>query len=59
MPQWDWGAAGPPDTSAAAAQDEQEPVTLPGPDEAVSFASHIRPLLREHDRQSMIFAFGL
>ena len=32
---------------------------MPGPDEQVSFAAHIRPLFRERDRQSMSFAFGL
>ena len=32
---------------------------LPGPDEAVSFDAHIRPLFRERDRQSMSFVFDL
>ena len=32
---------------------------MPGPDESVSFAAHIKPLFREHDRQSMSFAFDL
>ncbi|HLX48039.1 MAG TPA: ferritin-like domain-containing protein [Streptosporangiaceae bacterium] len=61
--RWDWTAAGPPDTS----QDDQdgkdaqpmEDVPLPGPDEPVSFETHIRPLFREKDRQSMSFAFDL
>ena len=39
--------------------DDQEEVTLPGPDETVSFATHIKPLFREHDRKSMAFAFDL
>jgi CDGSH-type Zn-finger protein/truncated hemoglobin YjbI len=56
-PAWDWGPAGPPAGEAAPASPEE--VTLPGPDEAVSFAAHIRPLFREHDRQSMSFAFDL
>ena len=34
-------------------------MTLPGPDEAVSFEAHIKPLFRERDRQSMSFAFDL
>jgi CDGSH-type Zn-finger protein/truncated hemoglobin YjbI len=60
-PLWDWGPAGPPaeepaPTSAAASAED---VTLPGPDETVSFAAHIKPLFREHDRQSMTFAFDL
>ena len=32
---------------------------MPGPDETVSFAAHIKPLFREHDRKSMTFAFDL
>jgi CDGSH-type Zn-finger protein/truncated hemoglobin YjbI len=63
VPRWDWTAAGPPDVAAASAvasQDSQPAeVPLPGPDEAVSFATHIRPLFRERDRQSMSFAFDL
>ncbi|MDX6337462.1 MAG: hypothetical protein QOG05_4802 [Streptosporangiaceae bacterium] len=60
VPTWDWGPGGPPapakqDTSEDAAQ----PVTLPAPDEAVSFSAHIRPLFRDRDRQSMSFAFDL
>jgi CDGSH-type Zn-finger protein len=65
-PLWDWGAAGRPPgasaTSAAAqpatAQPADEPV-LPGPDEPVSFAQHIKPLFRDKDRQSMSFVFDL
>jgi CDGSH-type Zn-finger protein/truncated hemoglobin YjbI len=57
-PAWDWGPAGPP-APAAAATEEDAPVTLPGPDETVSFAAHVKPLFREHDRKSMTFAFDL
>jgi len=32
---------------------------LPGPDETVSFEANLKPLFREHDRQSMSFAFDL
>ena len=32
---------------------------MPGPDETVSFETHIKPLFREHDRKSMTFAFDL
>ena len=32
---------------------------MPGPDEALSFGAHIRPLFRQRDRQSMSFAFDL
>ncbi len=61
-PAWDWGPGGPPAEEAApagTAADNQEAITLPGPDETVSFAAHIKPLFREHDRQSMSFAFDL
>jgi hypothetical protein len=32
---------------------------LPGPDEPVSFDTHIKGLFREQDRKSMMFAFDL
>jgi CDGSH-type Zn-finger protein/truncated hemoglobin YjbI len=57
-PAWDWGPAGPPAPAAVAAE-EDAPVTLPGPDETVGFAAHVKPLFREHDRKSMTFAFDL
>jgi truncated hemoglobin YjbI len=72
-PRWDWTPAGPPDTTAGSGQagtpgsqdgqadqaDQAAAVTLPGPDEPVSFAAHIKPLFRDKDRQSMSFAFDL
>ena len=68
-PAWDWGPAGPPQPSTAQASPAQAstarppaaeaPVTLPAPDETVSFAAHVKPLFREHDRKSMTFAFDL
>ena len=59
-PPWDWGPAGPPaEAPAQPSAGYQEEVTLPGPDETVSFAAHIKPLFREHDRKSMAFAFDL
>ena len=60
-PRWDWGPAGPPaeEPPQAAAGDDTEEVSLPGPDETVSFEAHIRPLFREQDRTSMSFAFDL
>ncbi len=57
-PRWDWGPAGPPAPAPVVAEAETE-VTLPGPDDTVSFAAHIKPLFREHDRKSMTFAFDL
>ena len=60
VPHWDWTPARPVSPPAAAAAGQPgEPVTLPGPDEQVSFATHIKPLFRERDRQSMSFAFDL
>lgn len=72
VPAWDWSAAGPPDTTAqpdpgqpkpnpgpTGSGDQDEPVTLPGPGQPVSFASHIKPMFRATDRQSMQFAFDL
>jgi CDGSH-type Zn-finger protein/truncated hemoglobin YjbI len=70
-PSWDWGSAGlPPEASASAsAQDDQQATEqdnqqatepdLPGPDEPLSFARHIKPLFREKDRTSMSFVFDL
>ncbi len=60
VPRWDWGPAGPPSpaTAADAAHATGEP-ELPGPDETVSFARHIKPLFRDGDRKSMSFAFDL
>jgi len=63
VPRWGWGPAGPPGTRAAEPADDdgadQAPVTLPGTGQPVSFATHIRPMFRERDRQSMSFAFDL
>jgi CDGSH-type Zn-finger protein/truncated hemoglobin YjbI len=58
-PAWDWGPAGPPAEESAPASTSTEEVALPGPGETVSFAAHVKPLFREHDRQSMSFAFDL
>ena len=58
-PDWDWGPAGPPSDEAGAAAEARPDVTLPGPDEMVSFAAHIKPLFRESDRRSMSFVFDL
>lgn len=59
VPHWDWGTAGPPiSTTALAPLPAMEPAaTAEG--EPVSFATHIQPLFRERDRQSMAFAFDL
>jgi CDGSH-type Zn-finger protein len=61
LPSWDWGPAGPPAPEPAAAPDgvADVPVPVPGPGEPVSFGTHIKPLFRPLDRQSMTFAFDL
>jgi hypothetical protein len=38
---------------------EEAPPQLPDPDQPLSFEAHIKPLFREHDRESMQFAFDL
>ena len=57
---WGWGPAGPPPAATpATAGDDGQQAVLPAPGEVVTFAAHIKPLFREHDRQSMSFAFDL
>ncbi len=56
---WDWSPAGPPAETPAAPSAPAAEVTVPGPDETVSFAAHVKPLFREHDRKSMTFALDL
>jgi truncated hemoglobin YjbI len=57
---WDWGPAGPPEAAMPTASGDDGPqAALPGPDETVTFAAHIKPLFRERDRKSMSFAFDL
>ena len=60
-PRWGWGPGGPPAAQAApAAGDAAVPAgPLPGPDQPVGFAAHVKPLFRPRDRQSMSFAFDL
>jgi CDGSH-type Zn-finger protein/truncated hemoglobin YjbI len=59
VPDWGWGPAGPPSQEAGAAAEAVPDATLPGPDETVSFETHIKPLFRESDRRSMSFVFDL
>jgi CDGSH-type Zn-finger protein/truncated hemoglobin YjbI len=59
VPRWDWSAGGGPATSEETADVSQPSVTLPAPDETVGFEAHVRPLFRERDRTSMLFAFDL
>jgi hypothetical protein len=59
VPRWYWGPSGPPAPAQPSADAGQPEVTLPGPDETVSFEAHVKPLFREHDRKSMAFALDL
>jgi len=63
MPRWDrvcqaypWARVS---ALAPAAEDTDTAIVVPGPDEEVGFAAHIKPLFRARDRQSMAFAFDL
>src|SRR5579859_1341787 len=59
-PRWDWGPGGPPAEPQGEPGQVAEPAAqLPGPDEQVGFAAHIKGLFRDRDRQSMSFAFDL
>jgi truncated hemoglobin YjbI len=69
VPRWWWVCDATPGSrvSALAEQTSQEDAQfsrpdeaeLPGTDERISFAQHIKPLFREGDRRSMRFAFDL
>ena len=38
---------------------EESTLSLPGPDQAIGFTEHIKPLFRASDRQAMQWAFDL
>jgi truncated hemoglobin YjbI len=63
VPKWGWGSAGAPGgrifALAPAETDTDSGVTLPAPEETVTFSRHIRSLFRASDRRSMQFAFDL
>src|SRR5262249_59914175 len=62
MPRWWWvcdAYAGARVSALAPVDEAPAPVSLPGPDEVVSFEAHVKPLFRERDRTSMRFAFDL
>jgi truncated hemoglobin YjbI len=62
VPRWSWVNDAYPDARVSAlrpAEEKEQPVNLPGPDDPISFAAHIKPLFREGDRRSMRFAFDL
>jgi truncated hemoglobin YjbI len=61
MPRWWWVCNAEPRfrTSALAPVENAPEVVLPTAEETVSFATHIKPLFRSRDRESMKFAFDL
>jgi CDGSH-type Zn-finger protein/truncated hemoglobin YjbI len=62
MPRWWWVCDATPGSRVSALAhdiEEDEALSLPGPDEAVTFGTHVRRLFRRVDRQSMMFAFDL
>jgi len=64
MPRWSWVCDATPGSRVSAlepsgAETAEAAVELPGPDEAVGFEQHVKPLFRERDRKSMRFAFDL
>jgi CDGSH-type Zn-finger protein/truncated hemoglobin YjbI/ferredoxin len=62
VPRWWWVCDAYPWSRAHASKDaieDQAPPELPAPDEPLSFTTHIRPLFRQRDRDSMSFAFDL
>ena len=62
VPRWSWVSDATPGSRVSALAEptaQQEEADLPGPDQPVSFAQHIKPLFREGDRRSMRFAFDL
>jgi CDGSH-type Zn-finger protein/truncated hemoglobin YjbI len=62
VPQWWWVCNAKPGSRISAlapAEEMQQPVALPGPNESVNFIQHIKPLFRRMDRESMSFVFDL
>ena len=62
VPRWWWVCNATPGSRASALAPQEGPdksISLPGPDQPVSFAQHIKPLFRKMDRESMSFVFDL
>jgi truncated hemoglobin YjbI/CDGSH-type Zn-finger protein len=64
VPRWWWVCDATPGSRVSAlepvaAETANAAIELPGPDDAVGFDLHIKPLFRARDRQSMKFAFDL
>lgn len=62
VPRWWWVCNAKPGSRISALApppDLAQTVVLPGPDDPVTFAQHIKPLFRKMDRESMSFVFDL
>ena len=62
VPRWWWVCNAEPWSRVHASTDEikdEAPPELPGPDVPLSYETHIRPLFRQRDRDSMSFVFDL
>jgi truncated hemoglobin YjbI len=62
VPRWWWVCDATPGSRVSAlgtGVSDEAPIHVPGPDEPVGFARHIKGLFRRMDRQSMSFAFDL
>jgi hypothetical protein len=64
VPRWWWVCEATPGSRVSALSTDrdagdEEPVRLPDPTTTPSFTTHIKPLFRSKDRQSMRFAFDL
>jgi truncated hemoglobin YjbI len=62
VPRWWWVCDAKPGSRVSALaprEDVPQSITIPGPDEPVTFAQHIKQLFRTMDRESMGFVFDL
>ncbi len=62
VPRWWWVCDAYPWSRTHASEDtieEEAPPELPEPDDPLSYATHIKPLFRQRDHDSMSFAFDL
>jgi len=62
VPRWWWVCNAKPGSrvsALASPEDVRQSIAIPGHDERVTFANHIKPLFRKMDRESMSFVFDL
>lgn len=62
VPRWWWVCNATPGSRVSALgspAEIQQAITVPGPDEPVTFLHHVKPLFRKMDRESMSFVFDL